>query len=198
MFCRKLYQISEETQQSSRTDRISMQQASGIGRVILNYANTPMQYARIIKRSTQDLLAGRGDWRSNVSKIVYYGAVQNLIFNGLQQALFALAFGDEEEQKKAQSGEDRAANIGFGMLSSLLRGLGYGGALVDTLISMGREISKGDDGLPQFGEDFAWNIFDFSPTVDTKVRKIRAVRKTFIYMERKHCSINLFMDLNKT
>ena len=175
------YQISEETQQSSRTDRISMQQASGIGRVILNYANTPMQYARIIKRSTQDLLAGRGDWRSNVSKIVYYGAVQNLIFNGLQQALFALAFGDEEEQKKAQSGEDRAANIGFGMLSSLLRGLGYGGALVDTLISMGRQISMGKDGLPQFGEDFAWNILDFSPTLDTKVRKIRSVRKTFVY-----------------
>ena len=46
---------------------------------------------------------------------------------------------------------------------------------------MSREISKGDDGLPQFGEDFAWNIFDFSPTIDTKVRKIRAVRKTFIY-----------------
>ena len=175
------YQISEETQQSSRTDRISMQQASGLGRIVLNYANTPMQYARIIKRSTQDLLAGRGNWKSNVSKIVYYGAVQNLIFNALQQALFALAFGDEEEQKKAQSGEDRAANIGFGMLSSLLRGLGYGGALVDTLISMSREISKGDDGLPQFGEDFAWNIFDFSPTIDTKVRKIRAVRKTFIY-----------------
>ena len=140
-----------------------------------------MQYARIIKRSTQDLLAGRGDWKSNVSKIVYYGAVQNLIFNALQQALFALAFGDEEEQKKAQNREDRAANIGFGMLSSLLRGLGYGGALIDTLISMGREISMGKDGLPQFGEDFAWNIFDFSPTLDTKVRKIRSVRKTFKY-----------------
>ena len=33
-----------------------------------------MQYARIIKRSSQDLVAGRGDWKTNVSKIVYYGA----------------------------------------------------------------------------------------------------------------------------
>ena len=154
-----------------------MQQASGLGRVVLNYANTPMQYARIIKKATKDLLAGRGDWRTNVSKILYYGFVQNLIFNSLQQALFALAFGDEEEQKKAgRTAEERATNIGFGMLSSLLRGLGYGGALVDTLISMGREISIREDGLPDFGEDFAWNIFDFSPTIDTKVRKIRAVR----------------------
>jgi len=179
------YKVSEETQQSSRTDRISMQQASGLGRVVLNYANTPMQYARIIKKATKDLLAGRGDWRSNVSKIIYYGAVQNFIFNGLQQALFALAFGEEEEQKKAQSGEDRAKNIGFGMLSSLLRGLGYGGALVDTLISMGREISIKEDGLPSFSEDFAWNLFDFSPTVDTKVRKLRAVRKTFVYNRKE-------------
>ena len=179
------YKVSEETQQSSRTDRISMQQASGLGRIILNYANTPMQYARIIKKSTKDLLAGRGDWRSNVSKIIYYGAVQNLLFNSLQQALFALAFGEEEEQKKAQSGEDRAKNIGFGMLSSLLRGLGYGGALVDTLISMGREISIKEDGLPSFSEDFAWNVFDFSPTVDTKVRKLRAVRKTFVYNRKE-------------
>ena len=69
------YQISEETQQSSRTDRISMQQASGLGRLVLNYANTPMQYARIIKKSTLDLLNGRGDWKSNISKIVilWYG-----------------------------------------------------------------------------------------------------------------------------
>merc|ERR1712118_415073 len=66
-------------------------------------------------------------------------------------------------------------------MGSLLRGLGYGGALVDTLISMGRQISMGKDGLPQFGEDFAWNILDFSPTLDTKVRKIRSVRKTFVY-----------------
>ena len=176
------YKISEESQQSSRADRISMQQASGLGRVVLNYANTPMQYARIIKKATKDLLAGRGDWKTNVSKILYYGFVQNLIFNSLQQALFALAFGDEEEQKKAgRTAEDRATNIGFGMLSSLLRGLGYGGALVDTLISMSREISIREDGLPDFGEDFAWNIFDFSPTIDTKVRKIRSVRKTFKY-----------------
>ena len=73
-----------------------MQQASGLGRLVLNFANTPMQYARIIKKSTKDLLAGRGDWRTNVSRILYYGAVQNLIFNALQQAIFTLLFDEEE------------------------------------------------------------------------------------------------------
>ena len=93
-----------------------MQQASGLGRVILNYANTPMQYARIMKRSTQDLLAGRGEWKTHVSRILYYGAVQNLIFNALQQAIFTLLFDEEEEKDRTVS--DKAENIGFGMLSS--------------------------------------------------------------------------------
>jgi hypothetical protein len=93
------YQISEESQQSSRADRISMQQASGLGRLVLNFANTPMQYSRLIKKSTKDLLAGRGDWKTNLSKILYYGVIQNLIFSGLQAALFTL-LDDEEEEKK--------------------------------------------------------------------------------------------------
>ena len=173
------YKISEETQQSSQPDRISMQQASGLGRVVLNYANTPMQYARIIKRSTQDLFARRGDWKKNVSRIIYYSTVQNLIFSALQAAIFTILFDEEEEQDRTMS--DKAENIGFGMLSTLLRGTGYGGALVDTLISMGREISIREDGFPSFGDDFAWNMFDFSPSVDTKVRKIRAISRTFKY-----------------
>ena len=177
------YKVAEESQQSSRADKISMQQASGLGRVILNYANTPMQYARIMKRSTQDLLAGRGDWRTNVSRILYYGAVQNLIFNALQQAIFTLLFDEEEEKDRTIS--DKAENIGFGMLSSLLRGFGYGGALVDTLISMGREISMKEDGLPSFSKEFAWNVFDFSPSIDTKVRKIRSIHKTFTYNRKE-------------
>tara|TARA_R110002020_G_scaffold134934_2_gene301311 strand:- start:13 stop:9384 length:9372 start_codon:yes stop_codon:yes gene_type:complete len=177
------YKVAEESQQSSRADKISMQQASGLGRVILNYANTPMQYARIMKRSTQDLLAGRGDWKTHVSRILYYGAVQNLIFNALQQAIFTLLFDEEEEKDRTVS--DKAENIGFGMLSSLLRGLGYGGALVDTLISMGREISMKEDGLPSFSKEFAWNVFDFSPSIDTKVRKIRTIHKTFTYNRKE-------------
>ena len=180
------YKISEETQQSSRTDRISMQQSSGLGRVVLNYANTPMQYARIIKRSTQDLLAGRGDWRTNISRIVYYGAIQNLIFNALQQALFSLAFAeDDEPEKQDRTAKDKAKGIGYGMLSSLLRGLGYGGALVDTLISISRQISMGKDGLPVISEDAVYNIADFSPSIDSKIRKFRAVQKTFTYNRKE-------------
>ena len=90
-------EIAEETQQSSRTDRISMQQASDIGRIVLAFANTPMQYNRLIQKSVSDLINKRGDARTHISKILYYSTIQNFIFNGLQQALFALPFIDDDD-----------------------------------------------------------------------------------------------------
>ena len=173
------YKISEETQQSSRTDRISMQQASGLGRLVLNYANTPMQYSRIIKKSTLDLLNGRGDWRSNVSKILYYGLVQNLIFTAMQQALFAVAFVEDDDDLAKR--HDDKSDLAFSLLSNLLRGLGYGGALVDTLIQISREINTQSKKKSPDYEEAVWKIFDFSPSVDTKVRKLRSAANTWKY-----------------
>ncbi len=100
-------QIAEESQQSSSPDKISMQQASAAGRVILNWANTPMQYVRIQKRSLQDLIAGRGDAKTHISRIAYYGVMQNLIFNALQQALFAIGFGDDDDEEKSAAKKNR-------------------------------------------------------------------------------------------
>ena len=93
-------EIAEETQQSSRPDKISQQQASPLGRLILAFQNTPMQYNRLMKRSIQDLVNRRGDAKTHISKIAYYGGVQNAIFYSLQQALYALAFDDEEEEEE--------------------------------------------------------------------------------------------------
>ena len=59
-----------------------------------------MQYARLIKKASSDLINRRGDMKTNISKIIYYAAVQNLIFNALQQAIFAIAFGDSDEEKE--------------------------------------------------------------------------------------------------
>ena len=63
---------------SARPDKISQQQASDAGRLILMFANTPMQYARLQKRAIQDLANGRGDAKTNVSKIVIMGLFKTL------------------------------------------------------------------------------------------------------------------------
>ncbi|MCP4438236.1 MAG: hypothetical protein GY810_04765, partial [Aureispira sp.] len=127
---RKAYEdwveMSELNQQSARMDKISMQQATPLGRVILAFANTPMQYARLQKRAYLDLKNGRGDAKANISKIVYYGFVQNLIFNSLQNALFTELYDDPGIS------DDKTIRIANGMADGILRGGGIVGAAVAT------------------------------------------------------------------
>ncbi len=171
------YAIAEENQQSSNPSKISQQQASGAGRVILAFANTPMQYARIIKRSSQDLINKRGDWKSNVSKIVYYAAIQNIAFNALQSALFADAFGEEEDDEK----QDKTGRIANGMADSLLRGLGIQGAAVSALKNSLLTIAnENDKKSPKFVKA-VYDLFDFSPPIDSKFRKLRSGANTITW-----------------
>ena len=167
--------IAEESQQSSSPSKISQQQASAAGRVILAWANTPMQYARIQKRAAQDIINGRGDWKTNVSKIVYYGAIQNLIFNSLQSAAFALGFGDDEEETdeaKSKKKEEKAYKIANGMIDSQLRGLGVFGtasvALKNTLMTLYKEHNKKGSKYENAVED----LLSFSPPLGSKIGKI--------------------------
>ena len=176
-------QIAEESQQSSNPNRISAQQASAAGRVILAWANTPMQYARIQKRSAQDLINGRGDWRTNVSKIVYYGAIQNLIFNSLQQAVFALGFGEDDEDEDAKKNE-KISRVANGMIDSQLKGLGIGGAAVlalkSTLMELGKQHAKK---RPEYDEA-VFDLLNFSPPLGSKVQKIRGGLRSFSWNKK--------------
>ena len=177
------YAIAEETQQSSNPARISQQQASFAGRVILSFQNVTMQYNRKTKKSIQDLynrrtkpgMTQRESDLSNLSSIIYYVGVQNLVFNGLQQALFALAFEDEPEEKEKAN----AASIANGMLDSLLFGLGFGGAIVSTVKNVVARVAEESEKKTTQYRDTVWNVFDISPVLDSKVRKLRTAAKTF-------------------
>jgi hypothetical protein len=179
--------IAEESQQSSSPSKISQQQASAAGRVILAWANTPMQYARIQKRAAQDLINGRGDWKTNVSKIVYYGAVQNLIFNTLQQAVFALGFGDDDEddEKKAEKKNKKALSVANGMIDSQLRGLGIFGAasvaMKNALITLYEQHGKKS---PKYEEAVA-DLLSFSPPLGSKISKIRSGFRSFSWNRKE-------------
>ena len=129
-------EIAEESQQSSRPDKIARQQASEIGRFILAFANTPLQYARLTKKATLDLINGRGDWKTNASKIVYYGAAQNIIFSAIQSGLFSLLLSDNEDDEKEEKQINYFAN---GILDGFLRGMGYAGAAIASLKNLGME-----------------------------------------------------------
>ena len=179
-----------ESQQSADPSRISMQQASPLGRVILAFANTPIQYTRLTKRAIQDLKNGRGDWKTNVSKIIYYGAVQNIIFTSLQQALFGILFDDEDEEvgkKEAKFKKERKEGSTLKLINSaadtFLRGSGVGGAFIAMLKNLALEAKRQSEKSRSDYERVADKLFSFSPVIDSKFRKLQAAGRTFTYKQ---------------
>ena len=180
---RDFREIAEESQQSSRPDKISQQQAGPLGRVVLAFANTPAQYARLIKKAGSDLKNGRGDAKTNISKIIYYGVAQNLLFSSLQQALFAIAFDDEEEEEKKN---EKYFNIVNGMSDSVLRGTGIGGAVVsvvkNTAIKLAEEADKKS---PKYQDAVVKGVLQISPPVSSKVGKLQSAGRSFSWNQEE-------------
>jgi len=165
-------EIAEETQQSSREDLVSKQQASILGRIVLAFQNVTMQYGRLTKKALSDLTNRRGDTKTNISKILYYGAVQNIVFASLQSALAFMMFGEDEEQI-----EEKKVRVANNVLDSFLRGTGIYGALASTLkntaIQWHIQSQKAKEGFKR--DDvmrIAQEALNLSPPIGSKVRKI--------------------------
>ena len=177
---------SDEAQQSSDPALVSQQQRSPLGRLVLAFANTPMQYTRLMKKAGKDLINGRGDWKENISKIAYYGFVQNLIFSGLQSALFALAFDDDDEdldekaiEKRDRDEKRKIGNTINSMLDTVLRGSGVYGAIASTIKNVVRTYYIQEE--KGFMADHAYtiiNIFNVSPPIGSKLKKVYGAIQT--------------------
>jgi len=137
-----------------------------------------MQMTRLMKKATLDLINGRGDVKSNVSKIMYYGVIQNIIFGALQSGLMFAMFGDDDDEIKKK--EARVAN---GVLDTLLRGTGVYGAAVSTiknvLLKWQEERGKGY-GRQDFSK-ISQEIINLSPPMGSKHRKILGSVKGYEY-----------------
>ena len=87
---------AETSQQSSRADKLSMQQTGPLGRIALAYTNTPQQYFREMNKAYNNLVNRRGDDKTNVSKMLYYGAMANMLFVSLQGGVNTALFAPDE------------------------------------------------------------------------------------------------------
>ncbi len=182
--------ISDETQQSADPMLISGQQAGVLGRLVLAFQNTPMQYTRLMKKAGQDLINRRGDDKTNISKILYYGFIQNLIFSTLQNALFAMLPGADEEDPSKMTLKERVAyeerqekikdnkisRVGNNMIDTILRGSGLGGAVISTLKNIIREYNSRADmsmlSKSRANADMLIALTSISPPISSKVRKV--------------------------
>jgi len=143
-----------------------------------------MQYARIQKRAIQDLINGRGDAKTHVSKIIYYGFVQNIIFNALQQAVFALGFGDDDEEEDSKK-QKKYMDTANGMLDSLLRGLGIAGQAVSVGKNFLMDIyERSGRDRPEY-VDAVWKLTQFSPPISSKISKLKQAAWHFDSKKRR-------------
>jgi len=189
--------ISDQTQQSGDPALISSDQAGTLGRVVLNFMNTPIQLNRSIKKAFLDIVNRRrtpgytqaqSDF-SNVSKMIYYGFIQNAIFSTLQAGLFALipGFNDDDEEKteeELQEAEDKKMfyTINSMIDTTLKGGFGIPGAVVSTIKNVIIEWNRQND--RGFKADDSKTILAFlnlSPAVGSKARKINSAIKTERY-----------------
>jgi len=172
---------------------VSQQQSSALGKFILAFQNVTSQYNRFgIKRPTLDLINRRKtppyttQWQSdmsNMSRILYYGAVQNAIFYGLQTAAFAMLFSDEEEDKEFF--EDKRDRIVNGSIDSILRGSGIGGAIVSTLKNAAMKIAANEGKTWNKATDvLVSELLQLSPPLGIKARKLSSAEKTMKYNKK--------------
>ena len=187
-----LQNITQSTQQSARPDMTSQQQASWIGKLVLNFLNTPSQYNRIIKKAGSDIKNRRitppnttqmQSDMSNASRMLYYGAAQNLIFYSLQTALFAVMFDDDDEESEAfLKKKERVIN---GSIDTILRGSGIYGVAISTLKNMMiKFLEQREKGYNKDESAVIMEMLNFSPVVGIKARKIVNAEKTLNYNKK--------------
>ena len=186
--------MTEATQQSSRPDLISMQQASALGRPILAFANTPMQMFRRHKRRIQDIANKRGNTVENAASALYYGFAQTMIFSFLANAMFAVD--DESDDPKdiafAEKKKSRHVNT---ILDSYLRGMGTGGAgvaaLKNGILTFIKETKK--DWNADYG-NVVIDMLNVSPPIGSKARKLYSAGKTYKYNKEVIPEMGLRLD----
>jgi len=104
-----------------------------------------------------------------MSRIAYYGFIQNMIFNVLQQGVFALMGGGDDDEME----EEKITKSLNGMLDSFLRGLGIGGQTVMVLKNLLTDVYD-RSGRPRPEYSDAWmKLLDMSPPIKSKVSKLK-------------------------
>ena len=173
--------LTQESQQSSQMDRVSNIQTGLMGRLVFSFNNTPFQMSRMQKKAALDLVNGRGDMKTNASKLGYYAFVQSTLFYGLQQGFYSSFMSDEDDNltekekiAKYNDFEKRLDRIGTSTFQGILTGSGLPGKAAVTGYNTVREMFK------QYNKGYAGKDFfpilnkalSISPTLGSKVSRM--------------------------
>ena len=135
---------------------------------------------RLTKKALSDIANRRGDMKANISKVLYYGFIQNVIFGVLQTGLAFVLFGTDEDEEKIEIKKQRVLN---GALDTLLRGTGIYGAAASTLKNtILKWVEEKDKGFGKRDDaKILMEAVSLSPPMGSKLRKINSALKTQQY-----------------
>jgi len=110
----------------------------------------------------------------------------------LQQALFAIAFDEEEPEEKEK--QDKYIKIANGMLDSFIRGTGLGGAVLtvgkNAIIRVVKELEKD---RPQL-KNIALELAKISPPVSSKLSKLTQAGRSYDWNKQEMKEKGLSLD----
>ena len=153
---------AEETQQSTKPERLGKEQTTRTGKLLLAFANTPMQYNRKMSRALKDFVAPGStpaQKKAAMRTLIYYGGLQNATFTALQKLSFlAMGIGGDDDDKVGPS------DFANGVFDTILRGIGVWGALAASIKNA--LIAAAND------KDVIKPLIAVSPAIGTKVRHI--------------------------
>tara|TARA_R100000988_G_scaffold10727_1_gene5873 strand:+ start:2470 stop:11268 length:8799 start_codon:yes stop_codon:yes gene_type:complete len=177
-------EMSDGTQQTSRMDRVSQEQKSVAGRLILPFSSVQLAYGRryiddpardLINGRYEGLIKGENSALKKVGQIVYGTVIQGAVFHALQQGVFKVLF----EDGNTLDGEE--LEVANATLDGILVGMGIRGKAYATfknwLIKAGKELQKDNPKL----RDTASDLLKVSPPIDKKYRQIRGALATLDY-----------------
>jgi hypothetical protein len=187
-------EMSDGTQQTSRMDRVSQEQKSVAGRLILPFSSVQLAYGRryiddpardLINGRYEGLIKGENSALKKVGQIVYGTVIQGAVFHALQQGVFKVLF----EDGNTLDGEE--LEVANATLDGILVGMGIRGKAYATfknwLLKAGKELQKDDTRL----RDTASELLKVSPPIDKKYRQIRGALATLDFDKDEMSEISL-------
>ena len=170
---------TERAQQSSRPDRVSQWQTSGVSKYVLAFANTPQQYFRLAQKATRTIKEkgiSSKEGRAALAQIVWYMGIQNAIFTSLQAASMALFNGLGTEGE-----EDEERNMLNSAAGTILRGMGLYGAVIDSVKSVIVEAYKQEQKPVPDHVKSVMKAASISPPLSRKINDLQAIGNAYKY-----------------
>ena len=140
----KLYEIIQETQQSSDAMYLSQFQKQSVTRIFASFATATMQYYRKARRASLRMKNGEGNQRQNAYEILHYTVINAAVFQFFSSMLIDAISGPGEDELEEMNRQERMDLVRYmeDVMAAVAQGTGAMGVVLQALILGLKESEK--------------------------------------------------------